>query len=412
MDAYETFEIYAKLSDAVYGIQEKSDHTYAIDRNVWEQLSVNVLMGDGSNVCTVKDENGNPYYYAASGMVAAAYRNINTGEIVIAYRGTEDGDVQDFAQDLVIASGNIPQNQFNDAYDFYQAITTQYENNVTLTGYSLGGALAQLVAAKAVNNIENPQICNTVTFNAPGMLNMLNQIECSNILNYSFITNYVIMNDYIGNFKAHVGNTYYIQPVPIENDPLRDTHCNILDYTKETLGEIFSKPIGFGTREALALWYYDVKNNNISIRSLIGTQVNADDLINAIDIINREIGMPINQLRYSTVDGEYIIGTPDNEDDWGDYEMAIVGSESLLGLGGNDIIWGNGGNDRIYGQSGNDILIGGAGQDTLYGGTGNDILIGDSTNYTIDQLKAIRTIVENDPASLNMADFEEYACAA
>ena len=316
MDIYEIFEKYVKFSDAVYGIQPAveglcpaEDHTYAIDRSQWEQLSVNVMMGDGSVVHTSTDEHGNPYYSTISGMTAAAYRNIDTGEIIIAYRGTEPQTMEDILADIVIVSGQIPSGQRADAQNFYDAVVAQYGRNISVTGHSLGGALAQIIGAD--NGIP------TYTFNAPGVSYHYGPFG-PNIINFA------IMNDYVGNFRANVGITYYIQPVPIENSPLTDTHNSILKYTKEEFGE----------------------------------------------------------------------------------EQSIFGTESVLGFGGNDIIWGNSGVDRILGLSGNDILIGGSGQDTLRGGAGDDILIGDSVNYTIDQLKAIRTMVENDPASLNMADFD------
>ena len=34
---------------------------------------------------------------------------------------------------------------------------------------------------------------------------------------YNNITNYSVLNDYIGNFQAYVGYTYYIPPIPIKN---------------------------------------------------------------------------------------------------------------------------------------------------------------------------------------------------
>lgn len=53
---------YLDISLAVYGIQPNVDNTNAIDRNIWEQLPVNVIQGDGTSIYTTNDLNGNPYY--------------------------------------------------------------------------------------------------------------------------------------------------------------------------------------------------------------------------------------------------------------------------------------------------------------------------------------------------------------
>ncbi len=68
-------QVYLDISLAVYGIQGNTDNSNAIDRDIWEQLHVNVLQGDGSSIYTINDANGNPYYTTSSGLQAAAYRN-------------------------------------------------------------------------------------------------------------------------------------------------------------------------------------------------------------------------------------------------------------------------------------------------------------------------------------------------
>jgi len=114
MTATSINQTYLDISLAVYGIQGNTDNTNAIDRNIWEQLPVNIIQGDGTSVFTSNDQNGNPYYICSSGLQAAVYRNKLTNEIVIAYRGT-DNEIYDYIADFNIFLNKLPENQINDA---------------------------------------------------------------------------------------------------------------------------------------------------------------------------------------------------------------------------------------------------------------------------------------------------------
>lgn len=110
-----------------------------IRTNDYAKLSANAY--DGSFIprgYTLVDQSFN----TESGFAAFAYRHVETGEIVIAIRGTELTDVGDLRADADIATGKLPQ-QYNDALAFYKDIARDNPNiTISLTGHPLGGASA------------------------------------------------------------------------------------------------------------------------------------------------------------------------------------------------------------------------------------------------------------------------------
>lgn len=89
---------------------------------------------------------------------AAAYTK--GGEMVFAFKGTNPSDVRDLIADLKLGIG-MDTYQFSEAQRFVANTPLGSANRVTITGHSLGGAIAQVVG----NRLEQ----RFVTFNAPGV---------------------------------------------------------------------------------------------------------------------------------------------------------------------------------------------------------------------------------------------------
>lgn len=181
-----------------------------------------------------------------SGFDALVLRNETTDQVIIAYRGTESGDmnvakVKDIYTDIVDVVGGRPKdlensldhpwktfwndgplklasdkiqyenNQFHQAEELYEAVNKAYPNSdISLTGHSLGGGLAQYVAAR--------QDLPAVTYSAPSTLNTLSNELVAKVENGDFdnqIINYVHPSDSVGaggleEYERHIGSTYYL----------------------------------------------------------------------------------------------------------------------------------------------------------------------------------------------------------
>lgn len=91
-------------------------------------------------------------YDEKTGTSATAFRDKDTGEIILSYTGTnlesgvresiKDGLKSDFGE-IGLGLGST---HYEPAYEFYEKIREKYGDNIILTGHSLGGNIAQRVA--------------------------------------------------------------------------------------------------------------------------------------------------------------------------------------------------------------------------------------------------------------------------
>lgn len=129
------------------------------------------------------------------------YADVLVGEddVIIAYRGTDsENDVDD---DVAMSRSRIPA-QTRDALDLYNKVKNEYpEKDITLTGHSLGGSLADIVGAL------NDELA--VSFNAYGVGDIFNEgttIKDKNVVNYVNIQDSITMI----NGKNHIGEIYSV----------------------------------------------------------------------------------------------------------------------------------------------------------------------------------------------------------
>ena len=100
-------------------------------------------------------------YDNKTGTSGTAFLDKNTGEVIIAYTGTnKDGNaVQDIIGADLSGIGMGIGGHYQPAFDFYETIRGQYGDNITLTGHSLGGNVAQRVALEY--NVDNTVVYNS-----------------------------------------------------------------------------------------------------------------------------------------------------------------------------------------------------------------------------------------------------------
>jgi len=142
-----------------------------------------------------------------TGFRAHVYHNKVTKEVVIAFAGTDLTDMGDLAAIGSIIAGQPPP-QFDNAYALFKAVMTTMETRgiqaqISFTGHSLGGALAQYMAIAAQGRPAE-------TFGAPGILHALGKLRHMYNPGYPYpVINHVALSDAFGMSGTHLGTTKY-----------------------------------------------------------------------------------------------------------------------------------------------------------------------------------------------------------
>ena len=154
-----------------------------------------------------------------TGYQGAAYQRVDTGEIVIAHRGTEPNG-KDAGTDAGMVF-NRRNNQLNEAIEFTKRVMALAKQeaekkeqplSVSVTGHSLGGTLAEITAAKYGMHAE--------TFNAygPGALKNLGGYGVNVHAPHPNIVNHVRATDVVAAGGPHLGQVkIYAAPQDIES---------------------------------------------------------------------------------------------------------------------------------------------------------------------------------------------------
>lgn len=225
-------------------------------------------------------------------LACVVYKKEN--EIILAFRGTND--LLDLIADTGFLARRIPPSMTK-AYNIYKRIRKEAKDyKIIITGHSLGGAYAQVIAGRAIKNGDDN--CYGITFNAPGMEFAFNKKEREEYRGklISNISNYVIMNDFVGNFRTHLGATYYIQPYPLDKpSPEKPEECDtphgcIITTKEPYMSEWVTCPKGWDTKKSWALFVFDetkVKGFMGKFKKLLDIKVNRKHLVQAIQIIEK-----------------------------------------------------------------------------------------------------------------------------
>jgi hypothetical protein len=140
-----------------------------------------------------------------TGFRAHVYHDEATKEVVIAFAGTDPADRRDRKACWDIFMGFLPQ-QFWNANALYIEVgkylqETGIDAQISFTGHSLGGALAQYMAIAA-----QEQGCPAVSFGGPGVLGALGYLRSKYNPAYAYpVENHVARGDEFANFGRHLG---------------------------------------------------------------------------------------------------------------------------------------------------------------------------------------------------------------
>lgn len=373
---------YAKLSRLAYAEWIKLDNTWILDpyypgndeyRELWKKIS-------DKGYSVVGYCPNDPY----TGYSGTIFYNTNTGQYILANRGTTPGDGKDINADAELAVGQTPGEQISSMINFINN-SILASNQFDVTGHSLGGCLAQIAKQIYPNSVDE-----VYTYNSPGALNLTKSYEYAGL--------------------SENGGVWVRHPfIVMEGDQYEIDHYETTEWTQEAWNAYSAYDSSLDYTKV----YNITPKGDADILGRWGTDIGKEVFIDVPSGIIHSIDNTISSLETGVYYIESknpvtIIGSSNNEVLNGKeyYSSQYATVITLVGGNGNDTIYGGDGGNEIYGDlpdwftaanknesgnvdgvvAGNDSIEGGSGKDTIYGGDGADILIGDNGDLQADSL--------------------------
>lgn len=301
------------------------------------------------------------------GFYAAAFEKTPGGDIVIAYRGSEgsgawgmfkfwDNDEIDWhGTNLPMVLGTKLSSQFDQAIRFYDKVKEDKkysDKNITLTGHSLGGALASYVAINRNVKCDNINGATGWVFNHGFLADPkdypVHYVGFDKTVNENFNGHDNLENNAVTRW-ANLGVFNY------------SIYADTYDYNKKYLEKDYHKissVINYSNGGFLLtskIKEYSTTKSASGLNFFIGTSLDDKFFGSAIYWENRTAIVP----NYGILCGS------------GNDEI------TLRGFGGADVLIGNDGDDILNGASGNDTYVYGGdfGNDTIIDPSGNDKIV-------------------------------------